>query len=97
MDILTLVKTTNALAATTKAVLKTATEETQTEMTWPNCSKQLKKCTVDRQTTKVNKPCALFQTRVSQNDTIKLKISQSKVYLTKQQKGSNDNEMIVDE
>ena len=30
------------------------------------------------------------QTSASQNDPIKLKISQSKVYLTKQHKGSND-------
>ena len=38
----------------------------------------------------MNKTSALSQTSASQNDPIKLKISQSKVYLTKQHKGSND-------
>ena len=38
----------------------------------------------------MNKTSASSQTSASQNDPIKLKISQSKVYLTKQQKGSND-------
>ena len=38
----------------------------------------------------MNKTSASSQTSASQNDPIKLKISQSKVYLTKQHKGSND-------
>ena len=49
-----------------------------------------KKCAVEKQTTKVNKTSASSQTSASQNDLIKLKISQTKVYLTKQHKGSND-------
>ena len=53
-------------------------------MTWPEGTKQPKKCAVEKQTTKVTK------TSASQNDPIKLKISQSKVYLTKQHKGSNN-------
>ena len=78
MDIFNCVKTTNAqAAAATKFCGETATVETQTEMTWPDGSKKPKKCAVEKQTTKVIK-------------TIKLKISQNKVYLTKQHKGSND-------
>ena len=38
----------------------------------------------------MNETSALSQTRASQNDLIKLKISQRKVYLSKQHKGSND-------
>ena len=38
----------------------------------------------------MNKTSASSQTTASQNDPIKLKIRQSKVYLTKQHKGSND-------
>ena len=64
--------------------------ETQTEMTWPEGTKQPKKCAVEKQTTKVNKTSASSQTSASQNDPIKLKISQSKVYLTKQHNRSND-------
>ena len=45
------------VAAATKSVVKTATVETQTEMTWPDGSKQLK-CAVQKQTTKVNKTIA---------------------------------------
>ena len=113
IDIFNSVKTTYAqAAAATKPVVKTATVETQTEMTWPDGSKQPKKCPIEKQTTKVNKISASSQTSGSQNDPIKLKISQSKVYLTKLPKGSNDpvkqynkfdvlsdseNEMIVDE
>ena len=52
--------------------------------------KNQKDCAVEKQTTKVNKTSASSQTSASQNDPIKLKISQSKVYLTKQHKGSND-------
>ena len=59
-------------------------------MSWPEGTKQTKKCAVEKQINKVNKTSASSQTRASQNDPIKLKISQSKVYLTKQQKGSND-------
>ena len=70
--------------------MKTATVETQTEITWPDGSKQRKKCTVEKQTTKVTKTSSSSQTSASQNDPIKLKISQSKVYWTKQHKGSND-------
>ena len=47
-------------------------------------------CAVEKQITKVNKTSASSQISASQNDPIKLKISQSKVYLTKQHKGSND-------
>ena len=78
------------MAAVTKPVVKTANLETQTEMTWPDGAKQPKKCAVEKQTTKVNK------TSASQNDPIKLKISQSKVYLTKQHKGSNDPVTVSD-
>ena len=59
-------------------------------MTWPDGSKQPKKCAVEKQTTKVTKTSSSSQTSASQNDPIKLKISQSKVYLTKQHKGSNE-------
>ena len=59
-------------------------------MTWPYDSKQPKKCAVEKQTTKVTKTSSSSQTSESQNDPIKLKISQSKVYLAKQHKGSND-------
>ena len=84
-------KTTYAqAAAATKPVIKTANVETQTEMTWPEGTKQPKKCAVEKQINKVNKTSASSQTSASQNDPIKLKISQSKVYLTKQHKGSND-------
>ena len=89
MDIFNSVKTTYAqAAAATKPVVKTATVETQT--TWPEGTKQPKKCAVEKQTTKVTKTSSSSQTSASQNDPIKLKISQSKVYLTKQHKGSND-------
>ena len=91
MDIFNSVKSTYAqAAAATKPVVKTATIATQTEMTWPEGTKQPKKCAVEKQTTKVNKPSASSQTSATQNDPIKLKISQSKVYLTKQHKGSDD-------
>ena len=91
MDIFNSVKSTYAqAAATTKPVVKTANIATQTEMTWPEGTKQPKKCAVEKQTTKVNKTSASSQTSASQNDPIKLKISQSKVYLTKQHKGSDD-------
>ena len=91
MDIFNSVKSTYAqAAAATKPVVKTATIATQTEMTWPEGTKQPKKCAVEKQTTKVNKTSASSQTNASQNDPIKLKISQSKVYLTKQHKGSDD-------
>ena len=91
MDIFNSVKSTYAqAAATTKPVVNTANVETQTEMTWPEGTKQPKKCAVEKQTTKVNKTSASSQTSASQNDPIKLKISHSKVYLTKQHKGSND-------
>ena len=91
MDIFNSVRTTYAqAAAATKPVVKTATVETQTEMTWPDGSKQPKKCAVEKQTTKVTKTSSSSQTSASQNDPIKLKISQSKVYLNKQHKGSND-------
>ena len=84
MDIFNSVKTTYAQAATaTKPVVKTAIVETQTEMTWPDGSKQPKKCAVEKQTTKVTKTSSSSQTSASQNDPIKLNISQSKVYLTK--------------
>ena len=90
MEIFNSVKTTYAqAAAATKPVVKTATVETQTKMTWPDGSKQLKKCAVEKQTTKVTKTSSSSQASASQNDPIKLKISQSKVYLTKQHKGSN--------
>ena len=59
-------------------------------MTWPDGSKQPKNCAVEKETTKVSKTSSLSQTSASQNDPIKLKISQSKVCLTKQHKGSND-------
>ena len=91
MDIFNSVKTTYAqAAAATKPVVKTATVETQTEMTWPEGTKQPKKYAVEKQTNKVTKTSSSSQTSASQNDPIKLKISQSKVYLTKQHKGSND-------
>ena len=83
-------KTTYAqAAAATKPVIKTAKVETQTEMTWPEGTKQPKKCAAEKETTKVNKTSATSQTSASQNDHIKLKISQSKVYLIKQHKGSS--------
>ena len=91
MDIFNSVKTTYAqAAAATKPVVKTVNVETQTEMTWPEGTKQPKKCAVEKQIHKGNKTSASSQTTASQNDPIKLKISQSKVYLTKQHKGSND-------
>ena len=91
MDIFNSVKSTYAqAAAATKPVVKTVNVETQTEMTWPEGTKQPKKCAVEKQINKVNKTSASSQTSASQNDPIKLKISQSKVYLTKQHKGSND-------
>ena len=68
-------------AAATKPVVKTASVET----TKP------KKCSVEKQTTKVTKTSSSSQTSASQNDPIKLKISQSKVYLTKQHEESNDS------
>ena len=58
-------------------------------MTWPDGAKQPKKCAVEKQTTKVTKTSSSSRTSASQNDLIKLKISQIKVYLTKQHKGSN--------
>ena len=64
--------------------------ETQTEMTWPDGLKQPKKYAVEKQTTKVTKTSSSSQTSTYHNDLIKWKISQSKVYLTKQHKGSND-------
>ena len=91
MDIFNSVKTTYAEAvAATKPVVKTATVEMQTKMTWPDGSKQPQKCAVEKQTTKVTKTSSSSQTSAYQNDPIKLKISQSKIYLTKQHKGSND-------
>ena len=91
MDIFNSVKSTYAqAAAATKPVVKTATVETQTEMTWPEGTKQPKKYAVEKQTTKVTKTSSSSQTSASQNDPIKLKISQSKVYLIKQHKGSKD-------
>ena len=91
MDIFNSVKTTYAqAAAATKPVVKTVNVETQTEMTWPEGTKQPKKSAVEKQINKGNKASASSQTSASQNDPIKLKISQSKVYLTKQHKGSND-------
>ena len=91
IDIFNSVKTTYAqAAAATKPVVKTANVETQTEMTWPEGTKQPKKYAVEKQTSKVTKTSSSSQTSASQNDPIKLKISQSKVYLTKQHKGSND-------
>ena len=91
MDIFNSVWTSYAqAAAATKPVVKTATVETQTEMTWPDGSKQPKKCAVEKHRTKVTKTSSSSQTSTSQNDPIKLKISQSKVYLAKQHKGSND-------
>ena len=91
IDIFNSVKTTYAqAAAATKPVVKTVNVETQTEMTWPEGTKQPKKCAVEKQTTKESKTSSSSQTSASQNDPIKLKISQSKVYLTKQHKGSND-------
>ena len=84
-------KTTYAQAtAVTKPVVKTVNIETQTKKTWPESTKQPKKCAVEKQITKVKKTSASSQTSASQNDPIKLKISQSKVYLTKQHKGSKD-------
>ena len=92
MDIFNSVKIMYAQgAATTKPVVKTVKVETQTEMTWPEGTKQPKKCTVEKQINKVNKTSASSQKSASQNDPIKLKISQSKIYLTKQQKGPNDS------
>ena len=91
MDIFNSVKSIYAqAAAATKPVVNTVNVETQTEMTWPEGTKQPKKCAVEKQINKVNKTSASSQTSASQNDPIKLKISQSKVYLTKQHKGSND-------
>ena len=69
-------------------MVKTATVEMQTEMTWPDGSKQPKKC--EKQTIKVTKTSSSSQTSASHNDPIKLKINGNKVYLTKQHKGSND-------
>ena len=92
IDIFNSVKTTYAqAAAATKPVVKTVNVETQTEMTWPDDSKPPKKCAAEKQTTKLTKTSSSSQTSASQNDPIKLKISQSKVYLTKQHKGSNDS------
>ena len=91
MDIFNSVKTTYAqAAAATKPVVKTVNVETETEMTWPEGTKQPKKYAVEKQINKGNKTSASSQTSASQNDPIKLKISQSKVYLTKQHKGSDD-------
>ena len=71
IDIFDSVKTLYAqAAAATKPVVKTATVETQTEMTWPDGSKQPKNCAVEKQTTKVNKTSASSQTSASQNDPI---------------------------
>ena len=78
------VKTTYAeAAAATKPVVKTENVETQTEVTWPDGAKQPQKCAIEKQTTKVTKTSSSSQKSASQNDPIKLKISQSKVYLTK--------------
>ena len=52
--------------------------------------KNPKKCVVEKQTTKVTKMSSSSETSASQNDPIKLKINQSKVYLPEQHKGSND-------
>ena len=89
MDIFNSMKTTYAQApAVTKPTVKTVTVETLIEMTWSDGAKESKKCAVAKQTTKVTKISSSSQTSASQNDPIKLKISQSKVYLTKQHKGS---------
>ena len=86
IDIFNSVKTTyTQTAAATKPVVKTAIVETETEMTWPEGTKS-KNCAVEKQTTKVTKTSSSSQTSASQNDPIKLKISQSKVYFTKQHK-----------
>ena len=91
IDIFNSVKSTYAqAAAATKPVGKTATLETQTEMTWPVGTKQPKKYAVENQTNKVTNTSSSSHTSASQNDPIKLKISRSKVYLTKLHKGSND-------
>ena len=91
MDIFNSVKTAYAqAAAATKPVVKKMNVEPQTEMTWPQGTKQPKKCAVEKQINKRNKTSASSETSASQNDPIKVKISQSKVYLTKQHKGSND-------
>ena len=80
MDIFNSVKATYAqAAAATKPVVKTVTAETQTEITWPDGSKQPRKYAVEQQTTKVTKTSSSSQTSASQNGPIKLKISQSKV------------------
>ena len=71
-------------------MVKTVNVETQTEMTWPEGTKQPKKYAVEKQINKGNKTSVSSQTSASQNDPIKLKISQRKVYLSKQHKGSND-------
>ena len=79
MDIFNSVKTTFArAAAATKPVVKTVTVETQTEMTWPDGTKQPQKCAVEKQTTKVTKTSSSSQTNASQNDPIKLKIAKAK-------------------
>ena len=80
MYIFNSVKTTAQAAVATKPVVKTATVEIQTEMTWPDGSKQPKKCAVENQTSKVTKTSSSCQTSASQNDPIKLKLRQSTSY-----------------
>ena len=59
MDIFNSVKTMYAqAAAATKPVVKTVNVETQTEMTWPESTKQPKKFAVEKQINKVNKTTA---------------------------------------
>ena len=65
------------MAAATKPVVKTATIATQIDMTWPEGTKLPKKCAVENHTAKVTKTSSSSQTSASQNDHIKLKISQS--------------------
>ena len=69
MDIFNSVKTKYAqAAAATKPVVETANIERQTEMPWPEGTKQPKKGAIEKQKTKVNKTSSLSQTIASQND-----------------------------
>ena len=84
MDMFNSLKSTYAqAAAATKPVVKTATVETKNRNDLARRHKTTKKYAVEKQTTKVTKTSSSSQTSASQNDPIKLKISQGKVCLTK--------------
>ena len=83
MDIFNSVKSTyDHAAAAAIPVVKTVNVERQIGNDLARRHKTTKQCAVEKQTTKVNTPNASSQTSASQNNPIKLKMGQTKVYLT---------------